>query len=73
MTSHLSGGEPKSVTEGTRPSGDRPKGGEDRHGLVEPRQGERNLYWVTDGIYQSAFLATRGGVVDLGTGSQVHP
>jgi glyoxylase-like metal-dependent hydrolase (beta-lactamase superfamily II) len=24
---------------------------------------ERNLYWVTDGIYQSAFLATRDGVV----------
>ena len=24
---------------------------------------ERNLYWVTDGVYQSAFLATRDGVV----------
>src|ERR1700740_1919186 len=24
---------------------------------------ERNLYWVTDGVYNSAFLATRGGVV----------
>jgi glyoxylase-like metal-dependent hydrolase (beta-lactamase superfamily II) len=24
---------------------------------------ERNLYWVTDGTYQSAFLATRDGVV----------
>jgi glyoxylase-like metal-dependent hydrolase (beta-lactamase superfamily II) len=24
---------------------------------------ERNLYWVTDGSYQSAFLATRDGVV----------
>src|SRR4029077_21117683 len=26
---------------------------------------ERNLYWVTDGTYQSAFLATRDGVVLL--------
>ena len=24
---------------------------------------ERNLYWVTDGIYNSAFLTTRDGVV----------
>ena len=24
---------------------------------------ERNLYWLTDGIYQSAFLTTRDGVV----------
>src|SRR2546427_7144951 len=24
---------------------------------------ERNLYWVTDGVYQSAFLATPDGVV----------
>jgi glyoxylase-like metal-dependent hydrolase (beta-lactamase superfamily II) len=24
---------------------------------------ERNLYWVTDGVYQSAFLATRDGVM----------
>jgi glyoxylase-like metal-dependent hydrolase (beta-lactamase superfamily II) len=24
---------------------------------------ERNLYWVTDGVYNSAFLATRDGVV----------
>src|SRR3979411_3511953 len=24
---------------------------------------ERNLYWVTDGTYQSAFLATPDGVV----------
>jgi hypothetical protein len=24
---------------------------------------ERNLYWVTDGVYQSAFLATGDGVV----------
>ena len=24
---------------------------------------ERNLYWVTDGDYHSAFLATRDGVV----------
>jgi glyoxylase-like metal-dependent hydrolase (beta-lactamase superfamily II) len=24
---------------------------------------QRNLYWVTDGLYQSAFLATRDGVV----------
>jgi len=24
---------------------------------------ERNLYWVTDGTYQSAFLVTRDGVV----------
>jgi glyoxylase-like metal-dependent hydrolase (beta-lactamase superfamily II) len=24
---------------------------------------DRNLYWVTDGVYQSAFLATRDGVV----------
>jgi len=26
---------------------------------------ERNLYWVTDGVYQSAFLTTREGVVLL--------
>ena len=26
---------------------------------------ERNLYWVTDGIYQSAFLTTPDGVVLL--------
>src|SRR5258708_38894596 len=24
---------------------------------------ERNLYWVTDGVYQSAVLTTRAGVV----------
>ena len=24
---------------------------------------ERNLYWVTDGVYNSAFLVTRDGVV----------
>jgi ABC-type glutathione transport system ATPase component len=24
---------------------------------------QRNLYWVTDGLYQSAFLTTRDGVV----------
>ena len=24
---------------------------------------ERNLYWVTDGVYNSAFLTTRDGVV----------
>src|SRR5258706_14678676 len=24
---------------------------------------ERNLYWVTDGVYQSAFLTTNDGVV----------
>ncbi|MGO8957437.1 MAG: hypothetical protein ACLQFR_08740 [Streptosporangiaceae bacterium] len=24
---------------------------------------ERNLYWVTDGVYQSAFLTTDDGVV----------
>ena len=24
---------------------------------------ERNLYWVTDGVYQSAFLTTQDGVV----------
>src|SRR6201988_4715358 len=26
-------------------------------------QVERNLYWVTDGVYQAAFLTTRDGVV----------
>jgi hypothetical protein len=26
-------------------------------------RGERSLYWVTDGAYQSAFLTTRNGVV----------
>ena len=26
---------------------------------------ERNLYWITDGVYQSAFLTTRDGVVVL--------
>src|SRR2546428_4023224 len=26
---------------------------------------ERNLYWVTDGVYQSAFVTTRDGVVLL--------
>jgi len=24
---------------------------------------ERNLYWVTDGVYQAAFLTTKDGVV----------
>ena len=24
---------------------------------------ERNLYWVTDGVYQAAFLTTQDGVV----------
>jgi hypothetical protein len=24
---------------------------------------ERNLYWITDGVYQPAFLTTRDGVV----------
>jgi glyoxylase-like metal-dependent hydrolase (beta-lactamase superfamily II) len=39
------------------------------HGVALNEQGyyvgrvERNLYWVTDGVYQSAFLATRDGVV----------
>src|SRR6476660_4220244 len=38
-------------------------------GLAPSEQGyhvgqvERNLYWVTDGVYQSAFLTTRDGVV----------
>src|SRR5690242_21082482 len=26
-------------------------------------QVDRNLYWVTDGVYQAAFLTTRDGVV----------
>src|SRR6476659_10414287 len=26
---------------------------------------ERNLYWLTDGVYQSAFLTTKDGVVLL--------
>jgi len=26
---------------------------------------ERNLYWVTDGVYQSAFLTTKDGVILL--------
>jgi glyoxylase-like metal-dependent hydrolase (beta-lactamase superfamily II) len=26
---------------------------------------ERNLYWITDGVYQSAFLTTRDGIVLL--------
>src|SRR5438045_9759145 len=26
---------------------------------------EKNLYWVTDGVYQAAFLTTRDGVVLL--------
>jgi hypothetical protein len=26
-------------------------------------QVERNLYWVTDGVYQAAFLTTKDGVV----------
>ncbi len=39
------------------------------HGVALNEQGyhvgrvERNLYWITDGVYQSAFLATRDGVV----------
>ena len=42
---------------------------ESSHGVTLNEQGyyvgrvERNLYWVTDGVYQSAFLATRDGVV----------
>ena len=30
---------------------------------------ERNLYWVTDGTYQSAFLTTADGVVLLDQGA----
>lgn len=39
------------------------------HGVALNDQGyhvgriERNLYWVTDGVYQSAFLTTKDGVV----------
>ena len=32
---------------------------------------ERNLYWVTDGTYQSAFLTTSDGVVVLEAPSAV--
>lgn len=32
---------------------------------------ERNLFWVTDGTYQAAFLQSMR--LDLGAGSQVHP
>jgi hypothetical protein len=28
---------------------------------------ERNLFWVTDGVYQSAFMATADGVVMFDT------
>jgi hypothetical protein len=31
---------------------------------------ERNLYWVTDGLYQSAFLTTGDGVVLSPCGTQ---
>jgi glyoxylase-like metal-dependent hydrolase (beta-lactamase superfamily II) len=34
------------------------------HGFYVGRV-ERNLYWITDGVYQSAFLTTRDGVVLL--------
>ena len=30
---------------------------------------ERNLYWITDGTYQSAFLTTSDGVVEIGRAS----
>ena len=36
--------------------------GRQRAGLLR-RAGERNLYWVTDGTYQAAFLTTKDGVV----------
>ena len=28
---------------------------------------ERNLHWVTDGVYQAAFLTTKDGVVPFET------
>jgi len=34
---------------------------------------ERNLYWVTDGVYQSAFLATRDGVVVFDAPPSIGP
>jgi len=36
-------------------------------------RGERSLYWVTDGVYQSAFLATRDGVVRFDVPPSVGP
>ena len=34
---------------------------------------ERNLYWVTDGVYQSAFLATDDDVVLFDASCQSSP
>ncbi len=34
---------------------------------------ERNLYWVTDGVYNSAFLATRDGVVVFDAPPSIGP
>jgi glyoxylase-like metal-dependent hydrolase (beta-lactamase superfamily II) len=34
---------------------------------------ERNLYWVTDGVYQSAFLTTRDGVVVFDAPPSIGP
>ena len=36
---------------------------------------ERNLYWVTDGVYQSAFLTTPAGkaIDDRRAGDQARP
>src|SRR6266705_6510549 len=34
---------------------------------------ERNLYWVTDGVYQSAFLTTRDGVVVFDSPPSIGP
>jgi glyoxylase-like metal-dependent hydrolase (beta-lactamase superfamily II) len=36
-------------------------------------QVERNLYWVTDGVYQSAFLTTRDGVVVFDAPPSIGP
>src|SRR6201994_4612376 len=34
---------------------------------------ERNLYWVTDGVYQSAFMTTRDGVVVFDAPPSIGP
>ena len=34
---------------------------------------ERNLYWVTDGVYNSAFLTTRDGVVVFDAPPSIGP
>lgn len=64
-----SGTPPAASVEGCLPPGDASAARRAGHGLAIGERGyyvgrvDGNLYWVTDGTYQAAFLTTRDGVV----------